>query len=180
MTNEAVITRTRRWSGWRIAGWSIPALLLLLPLVAMQFTAEVDWTASDFLFAAVLFGSVGLAFEFIVGKSDSLAYRFGAALTVVAAFLTIWVNAAVGMIGDGPYNLLFSGVLLIALIGAIIARFKAAPMVRAMAAAAIAQGVLSAVGMSSDLRGGILGMAFVVPWLLAALLFRHAARDGAS
>ena len=40
---------------WRIIGWSIPATLLLLPLVAMRFTDEVNWTFSDFVFAAVLF-----------------------------------------------------------------------------------------------------------------------------
>ena len=177
MAEIAENTGGRRWSHWRIAGWGVPALLLLLPLAAMQFTEEVNWTASDFVFAGVLFGSVGLAFEFIVRKSGSLAYRFGAALALIAAFLTIWVNAAVGMIGDGPYNLLFGGVLLIALIGAIVARFEPAGMARAMVVAAIAQGVLSAVGMSTDARGGILSMTFVVPWLLAAKLFRKAARD---
>lgn len=36
---------------WRMVGWSIPALLLLVPLVATQFTAAVDWAASDLLFA---------------------------------------------------------------------------------------------------------------------------------
>jgi len=176
MIKEAEINGARGWSIWRIAGWSILALLLLLPLVAMQFTAEVNWTAEDFVFAGVLFGSVGLAFELIVRKSASLAYRLGAALAVVAAFLTIWVNAAVGMIGDGPYNLLFGGVLLIALIGAVVARFQAAGMARAMVAAAIAQGLLSAIGMATDVHGGVLSMAFVGPWLLAAWLFRKAAR----
>ena len=128
MAKEAENTGGRRGIPWRIIGWSIPALLLLLPLVAMRFTDEVNWTASDFAFAAVLFGSVGLAFEFIVRKSSSLAYRFGSALAVVAAFLTIWVNGAVGMIGSegNPYNLLFGGVLIVALVGAIAAWFEPA------------------------------------------------------
>ncbi len=167
----------RRASPWRIAGWGLATLLLLLPLVAMRYTDEVNWTASDFVFAGVLVGGFGLTFEFIVRRSGSLVYRLGAAAAVFAAFLTVWVNAAVGMIGDGPYNLLFGGVLLIALIGAIIARFEPAGMARAMVAAAVAQGVLSAIGMSMDLRGGVLSMTFVVPWLLAAGLFRKAARD---
>ena len=177
MTTEAKNEGRRRWSPWRVTAWGFAAGLLLLPLIAMRYTDEVNWTGSDFVFMGVLLGSVGLAFEFIVRKSGSLAYRFGAALTLIAAFLTIWVNAAVGMIGDGPYNLLFGGVLLIALIGAIVARFEPAGMARAMVVAAIAQGVLSAVGMSTDARGGILSMTFVVPWLLAAELFRKAARD---
>ena len=168
----------RRWSGWRIVGWSIPVLLLLLPLVAMQFTAEVNWTASDFVFAAVLFGSVGLAFELIVRKSRSLSYRFGAGLAVVTAFLTVWVNGAVGMIGDdNPYNLVFLGVLLLALIGAILARFEASGMTRAMIVAAAAQVVAGAGGLATDPLGAVLSMGFGGLWLLSAALFWNAARE---
>ena len=179
MAKEAESTAAGGWSGWRIAGWSVPALLLLLPLVAMQFTDEVNWTAFDFVFAAVLFGSVGLAFEFIVRKSISIAYRCGAALAVIAAFLTIWVNGAVGMIGseDNPYNFLFLGVLVIALIGAIVARFRPDGMVRAMAAAGIAQAALSAFGLPTDVRGAMFSMAFTAFWLVAAALFWSAARS---
>lgn len=168
-----------RASPWRIIGWGTVALLLLLPLVAMQFTSEVQWTGSDFVFAAVLLGSVGFAFELIVRKSASLFYRGGAVMAVVAAFLTIWVNGAVGMIGSegNPYNLLFGGVLLLALGGAILARFEAAGMARAMVVAAIAQAALAAFGWSADPLGAKCSMVFAGPWLLAAALFLAAARD---
>ena len=154
-------------------------LLLLLPLVAMRFTSEVNWTISDFVFAAVLFGSVGLAFEFIVRKSDSLAYRLGAALAVVGAFLTVWVNGAVGMIGSegNPYNLVFGGVLLIALLGAVLARLEPAGMTRAMAVTAVAQAGAGAFGLSTDVRGAVLSMGFAGLWLLAAALFWSAASE---
>ena len=46
--------RRRRW---RLAAWSVAALLLLLPLVAMQFTDEVNWSLADF----VVFGALWLA-----------------------------------------------------------------------------------------------------------------------
>ncbi|MDQ3139424.1 MAG: hypothetical protein M3Q15_01705 [Pseudomonadota bacterium] len=177
MANDVHASGGRRGIPWRMIGWSIPVLLLLLPLGAMQFTNEVVWTASDFVFAAVLFGSVGLAFEVIMRKSSSLAYRSGAALAVITAFLTIWVNAAVGMIGDGAFNLLFGGVLFVALIGAVMARLESSGMARAMVAAAIVQGILSAIGFSMDPRGGIFSMAFAGLWLLAAALFRNAARS---
>lgn len=181
MAKAADNTGGLSWSGWRLAGWSIPATLLLLPLIAMRFTDEVNWTASDFVFAGVLFGSVGLAFEFIVRQSRSLAYRSGAALAVVAAFLTIWVNAAVGMIGseDNRYNLVFGGVLLAALMGAILARFRPAGMAHAMIVTAIAQAMTGAVGLPADMRGGVLSMAFAALWLLAAALFQKAAREEA-
>ena len=162
---------------WRIVGWSIPAILLLLPYVA-----NAPWTASDYVFAAVLFGSVGLAFELIVRKSGSLAYRLGAAVAVIASFLTVWVNGAVGMIGSegNAYNLLFLGVPLLALTGALVARFRAAGMAGAMVVAAVAQGVLGLGGLSTDVLGGILSTGFAGPWLLAAALFWFAGRDQVS
>ena len=42
------------------------ALLLLLPAIALLFTDEVQWTAGDFLFAAVLLGGTGLLVELVV------------------------------------------------------------------------------------------------------------------
>ena len=169
----------RRWSGWRIAGWSIPVLLLLLPLIAMRFTDEVDWMASDFVFAAVLFGSVGLAFELIVRKSRSLSYRLGAGLAVVAAFLTVWVNGAVGMIGseDNPYNLVFGAVLFVALLGAVLARLQPAGMAVAMAVTALAQAGAGAAGLATDPLGAVFSIGFAGLWLLSAALFRNAARE---
>ncbi len=179
MAKDAEVAGGRRGIPWRKVGWSIPALLLLLPLVAMQFTVEVNWTASDFIFAAVIFGSVGLAFEFIVRKSGSLAYRCGAAIALFAAFLNVWVNAAVGMIGseDNPYNFVFGGVLLVAFTGVIIARFEPGGMARAMLVTAIAQAVAGAFGLATDMFGGVLSMGFAGLWLLAAALFRFAARE---
>lgn len=171
----------RRLSPWRVAGWSIPMLLLLLPAVAMRFTTEVDWTASDFIFAGLLLGSVGLAFELIVRKSRSLAYRLGAGLAVGAALLTVWVNGAVGMIGseDNPYNFVFGAVLLVALIGAVLARFEASGMARAMVVTAIAQGAAGAVGLTTDALGAVFSMGFGGLWLLSAALFWNAAREQA-
>lgn len=84
---------------WRILGWGTAALPLSLP-----YFANAPWTLSDFVFMGVLFGLVGLAVEFLFRKSGSLTYRLGAAGAIVTAFMTIWVNAAVGMIGDGPYK----------------------------------------------------------------------------
>lgn len=167
---------------WRIIGWSIPAMLLVLPMIAMRFTEEVNWTASDFVFAALLFGSVGLAFEFIVRRSRSISYRLGAALAVIMAFLTIWANGAVGMIGseDNPYNLVFLGVLVLALAGAIVARLRPAGMMRAMALAALAQLVAGAFGLATDPLGATFSMGFAGGWLVAASLFWKSARDQAT
>ncbi len=158
MTNSAQQDDGWRRSWFRKAMWGGAAFLLLLPAVAMRFTGEVNWTGFDFVFAAVLlFGSAGLV-ELAMRASSSLAYRAGAVIAVGTSFLTIWVNAAVGMIGseDNRYNLWFLGVVALALIGALVVRFRARGMALAMALSGIAQAVLGAGGMATDLRGGVL------------------------
>ena len=174
----------------RILGWSAAAALLLLPLVAMQFTDEVNWTASDFVFAAVLFGSVGGALELVVRRLGLLTNRLGAGVAILAAFLLIWVNGAVGLIGSeaNDWNLLFGAVLAVALLGSALAGFRARGMALAMLAAAVAQVVVTAVavilgtdeGLSADLREIVFaGGGFGTLWLTSAALFRTAARETA-
>ena len=172
----------RLWNPWRIAGWGIAAFLLLLPAVAMQFTGEVDWDETDFIVMGVLIGGVGLGIEFLVRQSDSIAYRFGAVLAFLGLFLTTWANLAVGMIGseDNPYNLLFFGVLLVGMAGAIVARFRPAGMARAMLVTGLAQAAAGAFGLTADVRGAVFSMIFAGPWLLAAALFWNAARGPGS
>jgi len=179
MAKTAENSRAGNGLFWRLIGWGTAGLLLLLPLVAMQHSDEVNWTRSDFLFMGGLFASVGLAFEFIVRKSRSGAYRFAGAIALLAALLTIWVNGAVGMIGseNNPLNLMFGGVLIIALVGALLARFKPAGMTRAMVVTAAAQAGAGAIGLSSDPHGGMLSIGFAGLWLLSAWLFRKAAEE---
>jgi hypothetical protein len=104
-------------------------------------------------------------------------YRAGVGAAVAAAFLIVWATGAVGMIGDedNPYNLFFFGVIGLALVGAIGARFRAAGMALAMAIAAAAHSGVSVFGMSTDLRGGGVSLVFAGLWLLSAALFRKAA-----
>jgi len=178
MAEQAEVGTRRAGNRWRALGWGIAAGLVLLPLVAMQFTSEVNWSPGDFIFAILLIGSVGLAFELVVRVSSNASYRAGAAAALAASFLTVWVNGAVGMVGseDNPYNLLFLGVILIALAGSALAAFRARGLTLAMLAAAAAQAALGLFGMTSDLRGGIFSTVFAGIWLLAAALFHNAAR----
>ena len=49
-----VETGGRRGSRLRIAVWAGAAIILLLPLVAMQFSNEMNWGLGDFAIAGVL------------------------------------------------------------------------------------------------------------------------------
>jgi len=71
--------------------------ILLLPLVAMQFTREVDWTALDFVVAAVLLLGAGFALELAVGKLANMKQRLLWVAAIVLAFVYLWAELAVGI-----------------------------------------------------------------------------------
>jgi hypothetical protein len=165
---------------WRMRGWGTIAALIALPAVAMQFTGEVDWGPEDFVFATVMLGGVGLAFELAVRASGNWAYRGGVAVALGAALLILWVNAAVGVVGseDRPINLWFNLVPLLALFAAIGARFRARGLAVAMGATAAAQ---LAVGIIVQLFGHfawVFTLVFVGAWCFSAWLFRKATKGG--
>ncbi|MEM7573932.1 MAG: hypothetical protein AAF433_13580 [Bacteroidota bacterium] len=74
-------------------------LLLLVPLIAMQFTTEVNWSAMDFLLAGVLLVGVALAIDFLWEKGCNGRQR-GLLLTLLLlVFLLAWAELAVGVLG---------------------------------------------------------------------------------
>jgi hypothetical protein len=166
--------------GLRIAAWSAAAGLLILPAIAMQFTREVVWGPIDFLVAGALIGGTGLVFELAVRARSSGVYRAGVALALFTAFLTIWINLAVGMIGDegNPLNMLFGGVIAVAVLGGFLARFQPIGMAWTMAATALVQAATVIPALTTEPRTAGLIAGFTLPWLLSAALFRAAARRG--
>ncbi len=180
---EAVNSNGKRGaSPWRMLGWGAAALLLVLPAVAMQFNTGVNWTAGDFILVALVLGLVGVTLELTVRASKDWAYRGGAGAAVAASFLIVWATGALGMIGneDNPYNLLFFGVIGLALVGSVLARFRAAPMAAAMIVAGVAHIGVALGGLTTDLRGAIFSAGLGLIWLGSAALFRMAARTAAA
>ena len=76
------------------------AFLLLIPLIAMQFTDEVNWTLSDFGAAGVLLLGTGLMCELVIRKVRKNKYRIAICVALLAALLLIWVELAVGIFGS--------------------------------------------------------------------------------
>lgn len=74
-------------------------LLLLIPLIAMHFTDEVNWTSTDFIAAGILLLGAGLALEFILRKIKTTRYRIVACTILLLAFLLVWAELAVGIFG---------------------------------------------------------------------------------
>lgn len=84
---------------WRTILWGTLALLLLTPALAMQFTAEVDWSGSDFVIMGLLLGTLGLGIEAVMRLLRDWPARVAAATAVVMLFLAVWVELAVGVFG---------------------------------------------------------------------------------
>jgi hypothetical protein len=170
--------------GWlRYVGWVGAVALILLPLAAMLIAPDsgVNWTAGDFLFAIVIIGGVGLAFELAVRMSSSRWYRTGAAVGLAAGFFLTWSNAAVGYIGDdNSYNIVFFAIVAFALLGSIVAGFKATGMAIVMLGAGAAHAVAGGIGYPQDPITGPITAVFVAMWLTSAWAFHQAAGEGAT
>lgn len=174
------------WKRWRVAAWAAIPAVLLAPLLAMQFTEEVDWTVFDFIFVAVALSGALLLLELTMRMTRNSAYRAGAVVAVGTALLLVWVTGAVGIIGteNDDANLMFGAVLAAAIVGSIATRFRADGMMRAFIATAVVQAAVGIVAIAgqmgdedpnwpADVAG--LTVLFTGLWLLAAWLFRLAA-----
>lgn len=170
----------RKGNPWRLAVWGTAAGLLMVPAIAMQLGAEgVHWTAFDFVVMGTLLGSCCAAYELATRMSGNTLYRLGFAVAIALGFLLVWINLAVGIIGDehNLANVVFAGVLLVAAIGALLGQLRAAGMARAMLATGIAQLLAGGYALAlGSMEGGMLSAAFAAMWFTSAALFHKAAR----
>lgn len=90
-----MITQNKRLIGIVIT----VALLLLIPLIAMQFTDEVSWTLFDFIVAGALLLATGLMCELVIRKVSNNKHRMVICLAMLAALLLVWAELAVGILG---------------------------------------------------------------------------------
>lgn len=158
--------------------------ILMVPLIAMQFTTEVNWGPGDFILMGLLLFGVGVSFELLTRRRGNFSYRIAVAIALVTTLLLVWSNLAVGIIGseDNPANLLYFGVVGIGIVGAIIARFDPRGMAYALFAMALAQALIPVIAIiawnlqiTSDLlRVFVLNGIFVMMLASSALLFRRA------
>jgi hypothetical protein len=160
----------------RHAGWALGALLLCMPLVAMQFTNEVNWDETDFIVAAIIIGGIGLMAEFLVRISRDGFYRAGAACALAAIFLTVWSNLAVGIVGneDNPFNLWYFGLVLVAIVGAAAVGFRAAGMAAVSLLAIVGMALLGLVASAQVAMVWPPTAFLATPWALAAAFFWQA------
>ncbi len=174
----------------------VTGCLLLVPLLGNLFVEGWNWDLFDFvIWGALLFGT-GLTFELVARKGATASYRAAVGLACATGFILFWINAAVGIIGDGPVNLMYLGVLAVGFIGASIARFQPRGMALALFATAVAQILVPVIALAIWKAGGqdllmdphsphppfdpgiapVFGLnaVFAMLWVVSGLLFRHA------
>lgn len=168
----------------------IIAFLLLIPLVAMQFTDEVNWNLFDFaLMGSVLLG-VGLAYELIARRSEKTIYRVAFGIGLAGAFLLFWMNGAVGIIGseNQPANFMYGIVFVVGLVGSFVANFKPRGMARTLFAAAIAQMLVPVIALfiwpppATSWSPSVIGVFmftafFAMLFFVSGLLFRRSSTN---
>ncbi|MCL5432618.1 MAG: hypothetical protein M1524_00685 [Patescibacteria group bacterium] len=71
-------------------------LMLLIPLIAMQFTGEVNWTLFDFVIMGILLSGMGSIFVVIARKINK-KHRVAIAILITAVLLYLWAELAVGI-----------------------------------------------------------------------------------
>ena len=78
-------------------------IILFIPLIAMQFTDEVNWTFLDFVVAGILLIGTGLICEFSLRKIKKMKYRIAIIIAILLVLLLIWAELAVGIFGS-PFS----------------------------------------------------------------------------
>ena len=75
----------------------IPSFLLLIPLIAMQFSDEVNWTTADFIIAGVLLFGAALISELVMRKIKNKNYRLALLGLILIILILTWLELAVGL-----------------------------------------------------------------------------------
>jgi hypothetical protein len=79
--------------------FAIVTVLLLIPLIAMQFTNEVDWSLADFVIMGILLSGTALLCELIMRKISSIKNRMIICGAILFVLFLIWAELAVGVFG---------------------------------------------------------------------------------
>ncbi|NIM69997.1 MAG: hypothetical protein GTN86_04700 [Xanthomonadales bacterium] len=152
----------------------------------MAMTPEHWRTAAELLAFWAFAGALTYGVMRLIRSRQGAVYQSAAGICLAGTFILLWINLAVGIVGepDHPANLLYFGVPGLALAGAVLARFRPRGMARALLAAALAQVLVAAITVLGGLgapvtpRGSLLALNgfFTLLWGLAAWLFQLAGR----
>lgn len=79
-----------------------PLLLLLLPLIGMFFSNEINWSFFDFIIMGILILSLSFSIKQVLKTKKNINYRILIIAVILILFLIIWAELAVGVF-DTPF-----------------------------------------------------------------------------
>lgn len=80
--------------------FGIIGLIITIPLIAMQFTNEVNWSLFDYIIAFILLSVIGLTINYILQLTNRLQNKIFFCIMVLLIGLLIWTELAVGVFGS--------------------------------------------------------------------------------
>ncbi|GCC50101.1 hypothetical protein SanaruYs_03160 [Chryseotalea sanaruensis] len=161
----------------------VTGIILLVPLIVMQYTTEVNWGVGDFIVMGILLFGTGAAFVILTAYSYNAIHKVAMVFAIGATFLMIWSNLAVGLIGGGANagNLMYAAVLLVGLVGTYHSRFSSRGMERTMFAMALTFVLIAIIALVANMQDypgssvkEIIGVnaLFTILYVIAGMLFR--------
>lgn len=75
-------------------------LILLVPLLAMLFTSQVDWGPADFLIAGILLTASGILVDGVWRTSTIRQLKYLAMVGIFLVLALVWIELAVGLFGS--------------------------------------------------------------------------------
>ena len=75
----------------------IVGLLLLIPIIAMQLTDEVNWSFFDFIIMGAMLSIASIVMEIVIKKVKYHKYRNIFITIIVMIFILIWAELGVGL-----------------------------------------------------------------------------------
>jgi hypothetical protein len=76
-----------------------PLFLLLIPLIGMTITDEINWSAFDFIIMGSLLIALSIGINLVSTRIKNLKNRFLYIGILVLIFMLIWAELAVGIFG---------------------------------------------------------------------------------
>lgn len=73
--------------------------LLLIPLIGMQFSEQVNWSVGDFIIMGLMLLGLGFGMRYILSRAATTQRKIGLITLLILVFLLIWAELAVGVFG---------------------------------------------------------------------------------
>jgi len=80
--------------------YSLPFVILSIPLIAMQFTSEVSWTLSDFAIMGILLFLTVFTIDLVLKKVKTFTSRLIIVSVILIVLMLAWAEMAVGIFGS--------------------------------------------------------------------------------